>query len=88
MLSNVWSHFRTGVSNSNQYEGRIMTKKELAGRITTKKCLRGPQKRVKSALTSQIPTLSAIKLELLVMTRAAQTHQAGRVFETPDIESP
>ena len=30
------SAFRQGVSNSNQYEGRILTKMELAGRIKTK----------------------------------------------------
>ena len=34
--TNVKSGSMAGVSNSNQHEGRILTKMELAGRIKTK----------------------------------------------------
>jgi len=53
-----WS--KSGVSNSNLFEGHILTKKELAGRIKIKIGLRGPQLRVEGELTAPKTVISAL----------------------------
>ena len=60
-------------------------KGQLAGRIRRKKCLRGPQKSVKRALISHKPVIVTIIKEFFMTKRAAQSLQAGHVFETPAV---
>ena len=61
----------TGVSNSNQCEGHILTNKGALGQHMNEICLPGRQKMVKSALIAQKTAILTIIWELLMMTRAA-----------------
>ncbi len=62
-------------------------KKGLAGRIKRKNISAGCNRRLKVPLYYQKTVVSAIIGVILMMSRAAQTHLAGRVFETPDLQS-
>ncbi len=76
------STFKAGVSNSVSYAGHILTKKGLAGHIKRKNVSAG---RNRCLYTTKNNNLSIIWV-ILMMSRTAQTHLAGRVFETPALK--
>jgi len=73
---------RPGVSNSVSYAGHILTKKGL---INRKNVSAGRKRRLKVPLYYKNSNLAIIWV-ILMMSRAAQPHLAGRVFKTPALD--
>ena len=80
-ITSSLASFKAGVSNSNQYEGHILTKRSLRAALERNMSLR-VVKDVKKCLNSTKNCNYNYNLRNFDDDKGRTNHQAGRVFET------